>query len=82
LSNLFRIGNGSKEGDALSPLLFNFTLEYTITRVQGNQDGKKLNGIHQLLVYVNGVNILGGSTHRIKQNAKVLVVVTKKIQWQ
>jgi len=40
------VKKGLKEGDALSPLLFNFALEYSIGRVQVNQDGLKLNGTH------------------------------------
>ena len=47
-----------KGGDALSPLLLNFALEYTIKRVQVNQDGLKLNGTHQLLAYADDVNML------------------------
>jgi hypothetical protein len=41
LSDVFPIKNGLKQGDALSPLLFNFALEYIIKSVQVNQDGLK-----------------------------------------
>jgi len=79
LSDMFPIRNGWKQGDALSPLLFNFVLVYAIRRVQVNQDGLILNGTHQLLVYVDDVNTLGGSVHTVKENAESLVVATKEI---
>ena len=41
LSDGFPIRNGLKQGDALSPLLFNFAVECTIRRVQFNHDGLK-----------------------------------------
>ena len=58
VSERFPVRNGLKQGDALSPLLFNFALEYAIRRIQVNQDGLKLNGTHKILAYDDDVNIL------------------------
>ena len=78
LSNLFLIRNGLKQGDALSPLLSNFALEYAIRRAQVNQDGLKLNVTNQLLVYVD-INVLGGNVRTVKKTTEALVVVSKEV---
>ena len=78
-SEKFPVRNGLKQGDGLSPLLFNSALEYAIKRVQVNQDDLKLNGTHLLLAYADDVNILGGSVHTVKENAEALLVATKEI---
>jgi hypothetical protein len=50
LSDNFPIQNGLKQGDALSPLFFNFALHYAIRNIQENQVAVKLNGKHQKLL--------------------------------
>ena len=34
--------------------------------------------IHQLLVYADDINILGGSVHTVKENGEALVVASKE----
>jgi len=63
---MLHIKGGMKQ-DASTPSIFNFPLKYAIRRVQVNQDGLKLNGTHQLLVYADVVNVWGRSIHTIKK---------------
>jgi hypothetical protein len=73
-SDSFLIQCGLKQGDALSPVRFYFTLEYAIRKVQENQVGFKLKGTHKLLAYADDVNLLGDNTDtktKLKLNSVV-----------
>jgi hypothetical protein len=75
LSDSFPIQNGLKQGDALSPLLFNFALEYAISKVQG----LILSGTYQLLAYADGVNLLGDNIDTIK---KLQLMLVRRLLWK
>jgi hypothetical protein len=69
MSGTFPIQNGLKQEGALSPLLFSFSLEYVIRKIQANQVGLELNGTYQLLVHTD-INLLGDSANNIKGTQK------------
>jgi len=73
------IKNVLKQGEVLSPLHFNFALEYDISRIRVKQDGLKLNVTRHLLVYAD-VNIFGRSVYTTTENTGCLVVISKDIR--
>ena len=59
-----------KEGDALSPLLFNFALEYAIRKVKANHKLLNLKVTHQFIIYADSVNLRGQNIHNISFNSR------------
>jgi hypothetical protein len=68
-----------KQGDALSCLFFNFTLEYAIRNVQENRVGLEFNETHQLLAYDDDVNVLGNNIDTINKNTETLIDSSKGV---
>jgi hypothetical protein len=79
LSDTFPILKWSKTRRCFIAIVFNFVLEYAIRKVQENQVGLKLNGTHQLLIYIDDVNLLGNNTDTIKKNQETLIVASKEV---
>ena len=78
-SDMFPIRNDLKQGDCLSPFLFNFALDFAIRRVQENQQNLKLNGTHQLTVYTDDINVQVRSLYTTKKNTEAVVIVSKEV---
>jgi hypothetical protein len=76
LPESFRVQNGLKQGDALSPLLFSFALESAIRKVHENQLELKVNGTHQLMACADVVNLL---YRYCKENTEPLIDAGKKV---
>jgi hypothetical protein len=79
LSDSFPILHGLIQGDVLSPLLFNFVLILTLGKSKVNQMRLKINGTHQLLAYVDDVNLLEESIDTVKRNTEMLNDASKEV---
>ena len=68
-----------KQGDALSPLLLNFAVEYAIRKVQETNLGLDINGTHHALAYADDVKLIGHAIIAIERNADVFLNACKDI---
>ena len=80
LSEAFEVNSGLKQGDALSPLLFNLALEKTIREMQKEPTGITIGERKmQVLGFADDLNILGSSLNDTKRAAQVLEQAAGKV---
>jgi hypothetical protein len=79
LSVAFPLQNGQKQGEALSPLRFNFDLQYINRKAQENKEGMELNGTDQILVYGDNDNLLSENINITKENRKLHQTLVRKL---
>jgi hypothetical protein len=60
--------SGLKRRVASWPLLINCALECFVRKVQKSQEELELNGIYQLLVCADDINLLSGNLNTTKEN--------------
>jgi hypothetical protein len=63
-------------------LPLNFASEYAITRIQVTQDGLKLNGTDQFVVYADDDSTFGGSIHTVQRDTKLWESLEKRSVWK
>ncbi|KAJ0176515.1 hypothetical protein K1T71_007694 [Dendrolimus kikuchii] len=79
LSDEFEVITGLKQGDALSPMLFNLVLEHVLKRLLTLEPGLQLKSTHKVIGYVDDLALLGESREQVEQAAKILEEEAKKV---
>jgi hypothetical protein len=72
VSDAFPIPNGLNDGNASSPLLFRFSLEYAVRKVQENEERPELN------VYADDGSILDKNVN-INENSRSLLESSREV---
>lgn len=78
-SDTFRINTGLRQGDALSPLLFNLVIEEALREVSSLQGGAKINGKTNVLAFADDVALIAENKKDIKELAEKLITETQKV---
>ncbi|CAG4934632.1 unnamed protein product [Colias eurytheme] len=75
----FAVISGLKQGDALSPLLFNLALEYVIRKVLCLNGGVNLNGQHKVIGYADDLAMVGETKQQVTEAVACLKEEAAKI---
>jgi hypothetical protein len=80
LSKEFEVITGLKQRDALSPRLFNISLEKIISNVKNNNLGTNIGATQiDILGFADDLNLIGDSVEIVEQNTNILIEGAKSV---
>jgi hypothetical protein len=80
ISNIVQVTTRLRQGDALSPILFNIALEKVIREIGMDQGGVRIGKVNiGLLVYADDIVLLVENKDQLKRQSKKLIENTKRI---
>ncbi|KAL4152688.1 hypothetical protein QTP88_000521 [Uroleucon formosanum] len=85
ISDEFEVKTGLRQGDALSPILFNIALEMVVRKTQKKYGGVNLEENRRqcgVLAYADDIIILGSDSQEVKAGTKELIINSKDIGLQ
>jgi hypothetical protein len=84
ISEDFSVETGLRQGDALSPTLFNIALESIVREVLDDVTGLRIGGGHQITLpaYADDIIIMGETEEDLKRSAEKLISKGKEIGLQ
>jgi sorting nexin-29 len=77
-SREFDVGRGLRQGDTLSCMLFNLTLERVVRKLDINPGGTLLNRTVHCLAYADDIDILSRREENLKESFQLLEAESKK----
>jgi len=77
-STQFKVQTGLRQGDALSPMLFNLTLE-KVVRDMTKERKMNLGELNVLLAYADDIVIMGNSRDEVIQTTRKLLKTSKRM---
>jgi len=72
-SDTIPVQKSLKQGEALSPLVFKFALEFSIRKIHAKQEGIKWNGTHQFPISADYGNLITTNVHTLKNTQDLSV---------
>jgi hypothetical protein len=79
LTDTFDIRQGLKQGDGLTPMLFNLALEYVIRKLPADANGTLEYKMNQAVGYADDIRLLGISARSVNEVYEELKITAEKI---